>query len=156
MDGLIELIFDAVPDGSVDGLVYGLLQEASPMELSHSELGLLDPKQLDQGLKELLKDGSVSASIFIRAASVRVGDVRISAPLIRILRSEGSSEVAVIFGSADIDPTDRQEASKKLLVGADLLARGADVADYFCGYEPATDESTRLFSRDRIGPLVRL
>jgi hypothetical protein len=73
---------------------------------------------------------------------------------VRILRFEGSNEVAVVFGSGDVDATVRQDVVAKLAAGAKVLASSADVPEYYCGFEPATDEKTRLFSRDKIGPLT--
>jgi hypothetical protein len=154
MDGLIELIFERVPDGAVDKLVNDLLQGVGILELSHSELGSLDPKKAGQDLMPLLKQEAEPSSIFVRAAIATIGDVPIRSPLVRILRFEGSNEVAVVFGSADVDATDRQDVVTKLAAGAKVLASSADVPEYYCGFEPATDEKTRLFSWDKIGPLV--
>lgn len=156
MDGLIELIFENVPDDSVDRLVYDLLQGAGILEISHSELGRLEQKLVDQDLMSFLMKEAEPASIFVRAACVTVGGIPIRSPLIRILRFEGSNEVAVIFESVDISSTDRLGAVRKLAAGANVLASGANVPDYYCGFEPATDEVTRLFSRDAIGPLVEV
>lgn len=62
--------------------------------------------------------------------------------------------MAIVFDSADIETTDRQSVVTKLAVGAAAIANRAEVSEYYCGFEPASDEKTRLFSRDKIGPLV--
>ncbi|WP_153490586.1 hypothetical protein [Burkholderia cepacia] len=67
MDGLIELIFDRVPDGNIDKLVNDLLQGEDVLELTHSELGSLDPKKADQYLKPIQQEEMEYSSIFIRA-----------------------------------------------------------------------------------------
>lgn len=156
MDGLIELIFERVPDGAIDKLVNDLLQGADILELSHSELGSLDPKMVGQDLMSLINQESEPSSIFVRTVNVTIGDVLIRRPLLRILRFEGSNEVAVVFGAADVDETDRQHLVTKLAAGANVLASSADVSEYYCGFEPATDEKTRLFAKDKIGPLITL
>lgn len=154
MDGLIELIFERVPDGAVAKLVNDLLQGAEVLALSHSELGSLDIKKVGQDLMLLLKQEAEPSSIFVRSANATIGSVSIRGPLVRILRFEGSNEVALVFRGDDVDATDGQDVVAKLAAGAKVLSRNAEVQEYYCGFEPATDKETRLFSRDKIGPLV--
>lgn len=156
MDGLIELIFERVPDGAVDELVKDRLVRGGICELAHSELGSLDPKKVGLNLISLLEREDVPSSIFLRVGIVMIGDVPIRNPLIRILRFERCNEVMVVFNSIDIDATDRRCIVTRLAAGAKVLADALDVPDYCCGFEPATDEKTRLFSRDKIGPLLSL
>ena len=156
MDGLIELIFERVPDNAVVKLINGLLQGEGILELSHSERGSLDPKKIDHDLMPLLKQEAEPSSILMRIANTTIGDVPIHNPLVRILHFEGSNEVAVVFDSEDVDATVRQDVVTKLAAGAKALANGADVPEYYCGFEPATDEKTRLFSKDKIGPLITI
>ncbi|HEY9897852.1 MAG TPA: hypothetical protein V6D00_01610 [Pantanalinema sp.] len=156
MDGLIELIFEGVSDGAVDRLVYDLLQGVDILEISPSEFGIIGQTQINNDLMPLLKKEAAPASIFLRAAFATIGGVPIRSPLVRILRFEGSNEVAVVFGSANIDAGDRQDAVKRLAAGSSMLANSVGVSEYYCGIEPATDERTRLFYRDKIGPLDKV
>lgn len=48
------------------------------------------------------------------------------------------------------------EARNVMAVGDRQQPGRTFVPDYCCGFEPATDEKTRLFSRDKIGPLLSL
>ena len=125
MDGLIELIFNGVPDGAVDSLVYTVLQRADICEVSHSERGRLDLPPVGQDLMLLLKKEVEPASIFVKALYSTVGGVLIRQPLVRILRFEGLNEVAIVFGSADIEATDRQDVVRRLAAGAGELNRDA-------------------------------
>ncbi|WP_176041077.1 hypothetical protein [Burkholderia stabilis] len=154
MDGLIELIFDRVPGGNVDKLVNDFLQGGDILGISHSELGSLDPKTVNRYLMPILRQETDFSSVFIRTANAMIGNVSIRSPLVRILRFEGGIEVAIVFDSADIEATDRQGVVTKLAVGAAALASSAGVPEYYCGFEPANDEKTRLFTRGKIGPLV--
>ena len=154
MDGLIELIFERVPDDAVGTLMSDLLQGGSILELSHSELGSLDPKEFGHDVMPLLKQKAEPSAVFVRIANAEIGGVSIRSPLVRILRFEGANEAAVIFGSGDVDATTRQDVVTALAAGAKVLASGAAVSEYYCGFEPATDKMTRLFSKDKIGPLL--
>lgn len=156
MNGLIELIFERVPDGALNKLVSDLLQGAGILELSHSELGCIETNNTCRDLLLLLNKSLEPSSIFIRSAYVSIGDVEICCPLIRILRFEGLNEVAVIFAGTDIITTDSEDSVEKLAASATVLANNANVIDFYCGFEPAADEQTRLFSRNKIGPIVKL
>jgi hypothetical protein len=154
MNGLIELVFEKVPDGAVNGLVSALLQEAHITEVSHSELGDREPKEVGGNYLQLLKTTTDPASIFVKAAETCIGRVPIYRPLVRILRCCESNEVTVVFDSQDVVTTDRQDAVFRMAAGARALAESSDVAEFYCGYEPATDERTRLFCRGKVGPLT--
>lgn len=156
MDGLIELIFERVPDGAVDKLLHDLLQGQGILELSHSELGSLEPTKGTQKLLPLLLGQLEPTSIFVRTANTMIGGVSIRSPLVRILRFDELNEVAVVFDRADVSAINQQDAVTMLWSGANVLARSAGVPEYYCGFEPATDESTRLFSTNKIGPLVAI
>lgn len=156
MGGLIELVFVRVPDGAVHKLVNDLSQSGDILEFSHSEVCGLNQEKAILDLTLLLKYEVGPFSIFVRIANASIGGVPIRSSLVRILRFEGMNEVAFVFGSAEIEATDRQDAVEKLAAGAEALASGTGVLAYYCGFEPATDEKTRLFSNERMGPLVSI
>ncbi|WP_457337684.1 hypothetical protein [Rhizobacter sp. P5_C2] len=60
MDGLIELVFERVPDKALRGLVYDLLQGAEVLEVTHSGLGSFDLGEIEQQLGALLMLGTES------------------------------------------------------------------------------------------------
>jgi len=156
MDGLIELIFDGVPDGAIHGLVRNLIHGSDILDISHSELGSLDPKRIGEDLMAFFDKETVPITIFIRTTCIMVGGISINRPLVRILRFQGSNEVAVEFNSTDIDATDRKDTVAKLAAGAKVLADSAAIPKYYCGFEPATDTRTRLFSQGKVGPLIEV
>ncbi|WP_426395237.1 hypothetical protein ACN9M1_13900 [Ralstonia sp. R-29] len=156
MDGLIELVFEGVPEHAVDKLVCDLRQGAAILEIFHSELGCLAPEQADQDLTQFLTKETTPVSLFVRTALVTVGGIPIRNPLVRVLRFAGVIEVTVVFESADIDAADRKDATTKLAAGTESLACSMGVSRYYCGFEPATDERTRLFSKGRLGPLIEI
>ncbi len=155
MDGLIELVFESVANNSVCPLLNDLLQGSDIVELSHSELGSLDAKTRHD-LIQLLNQNAGPSSIAFRAVSAKVGDIQIRTPYLQVLRFEGLNEVAISFASTDIEPKDRQHIATKLAEGAAKLAGSAGVTQYYCGFEPATDERTQLFAGGKMGPLTSI
>ncbi len=154
MDGLIELVFENVPDDGIGKLIRHLLRGAGKLHVTHSELGELDPTKSVEELLPLLKLGEEAASIFIRTDVNMVGDVPIFDPLVRILRFDGANEVAVVFECRRTEESFFSEFITKLSARSQRLASDIGVQKYYCGFEPATDEATRLFSNDNIGPFL--
>lgn len=155
MGELIELIFERVPDDAVVRLLGDLLQGAEIMDVKHSELGELDSR-VGHDLMRYLEEMNVPAAIFVRATYATLIDIPIRFPLIRILRHELSNEVSVVFSADSIDESVRRLAAIKLSGAAQTLARRADVGEYYCGFEPATDERTRLFFNGQLGPMLTI
>ncbi|MCA3697908.1 hypothetical protein [Aquidulcibacter sp.] len=155
-DGLIELIFLQVPDGKVESLVCELVQNASIFELSHSELGNLDPKKSELGIISLFRNFEEPYAIFIRSDEIHVGEVQLQKPLIRIIRYEGLNEVAVLFDTLEIKLLSWDDFVDKLYMVAKRLAIQSETLVYCCGLEPGTDKDTQLFSSEGVGPLFRL
>ncbi|GGY20378.1 hypothetical protein [Paludibacterium paludis] len=156
MDGLIELIFEQVPDEAVGRLMNDLLQGVDILELSHSELGRLDPKKANFDLMTLLEQEAEPLSLFVRTTTVTVEDVTIRSPMVRILRCGGVNEITVIFDRGDVDEAVRLNVGETLAAGAKAVASRANVSEYYCGFEPASDDKTRLFAKDKIGPLMTI
>ncbi|MDO9437079.1 hypothetical protein [Hydrogenophaga sp.] len=154
MNGLVELIFERVPDVAVATMLSELLRRSGIQEMTHSELGKLDAETSFRDVIALLRHQAEPSSIFIRAGIATVGAVRTRCPLVRLLRYEETNELTLAFERTDIEAVDRKDTIRMLSDGAKLLASSAGTAEYYCGFEPATDERTRLFSKSKIGPLV--
>jgi hypothetical protein len=154
MNGLVELIFEEVPDAAVNLLICALLNGTVEREIQHSELGAREAKEIGGKYLELLRMTEGPASIFLKAAESSIGGVIIGHPLVRVLRCQDSNEVAFVFDSRDVRSSDRKDAVVKMALGAKVLAQRSNVTKFYCGFEPATDEKTRLFAEDVIGPLT--
>lgn len=153
MNGLVELTFENVPDKSVNKLVSALLNGTPPSEIAHSELGNRDVSDLGGDFFRLFAGADVPASMFIKTERLSVGGIEIHRPVIRILRLENFNEVTVVFDNSDVLAGDRKEALSLLATCAEALATESGVVEFYCGFEPSTDEATRLFTGKKIGPL---
>ncbi|WDZ95954.1 hypothetical protein Herbaro_21160 [Herbaspirillum sp. WKF16] len=156
MNGLVELIFEAVQNGAVKHLVDDLLKGGVVIGSSHSELGVCELNVIDENYLTSLWEAETAVSVFIRADQISIGGVLINRPVIRILRYQNSNDVSLIFDSADVIESDREEALRGLAAGAKILAKNSEVPKFYCGFEPATDEKTRLFCGEVMGPIRSL
>ncbi|WP_146749460.1 hypothetical protein [Paracidovorax anthurii] len=156
MNGLIELVFDGISVHYINGLVCEIIQQGNILEITGTEVGAIDASRLEHELVSMLRNCLVPASMFLKVDLIEVGGVGISSPLLRILSFEGKGELAVLFEASDIDEASRNDAAIKLADGARSLAIKAQAHDFYCGFEPATDRKTRLFSANESGPVLNI
>jgi hypothetical protein len=156
MNGLVELIFEEVPDVAVNSLVSDLLNGAAITEISHSELGRCESNSVENNYFKFLKLTEDATSIIVKTKEISIGGVIINRPLVRMLRYHNLNEVAVIFDSLDVAKNNQRTAILNMAAGTKVLAKRSGVREFYCGFEPASDQSTRLFSGEKIGPITVL
>ena len=156
MNGQIELVFENVSTEAVDRLINEVLQEAKIMEIFHSELGHFDPNLNYGNISVCLQKKEGACTIFVKASVAVIGQVRIRNPLITVLLFENLIDVSVIFSDIDFIDIDRNYVVQNLAIGSKYLAGKAKNDNYYCGFEPAMDKATRLFTKDIIGPISEL
>jgi hypothetical protein len=150
---LIELIFLEVPDDRVDLILSELVRDARILELSHSELGDLIPKETGLGFFSQLQKFLEPSSVFLRLDGIYIGEILMSHPLIRVMRVDGMNEIAVLFDETKMSSASSGGWVSKLSKGANHIAEQTHISSYCCGLEPGTDEETQFFSNTGVGPL---
>jgi hypothetical protein len=149
----IELVFDKVPTDTLSRLTLALLEKMNVTRVSHSEIGDVDLQTLDQGFVDLLcQQNECPFVVSVLGSDITIGSVHIRNPMLRFIRADGENMVELGFDDSDIEGA-RDNFVVQIATEAKVLADHADVMHYFCGFEPATDESTRLFTGGKIGPL---
>lgn len=154
MHGLIELIFDSVPDSKLDALIWSLVDKTSAIEIFYSEKGNIDVSEANQGFLTLFNNEATAEAFFIKTNSAVVGSVVVNKPVVRVLRFNKTNEVMVIFSNLDL--ANSENVVTELADGAGYIADTLSISDYYCGFEPATDPRTRLFTKAEIGPFLKL
>jgi hypothetical protein len=71
MHGLIELIFDSVPDSKLDALIWSFVDKTSIIEIFNSEIGNIDISGANQVLLELFNNEATAEAFFIKTNSPR-------------------------------------------------------------------------------------
>ncbi|MGL6011421.1 MAG: hypothetical protein ACRC0J_07895 [Shewanella oncorhynchi] len=90
--------------------------------------------------------------MLINVRSLTFRDVSVNSALIRILKYQGKFDLDISFdeddvGLADVNGIDAFFAFSK------EVAKKFEFGNCYFGMEPASDESTRFFTNDVLGPL---
>jgi hypothetical protein len=72
---------------------------------------------------------------------------------IAVYKFEDSIDVEINFKLSDLKDGDDKELATNLMKLSDSISKKFDIENYFCGLEPASDEETRIFTKQKIGPL---
>jgi hypothetical protein len=160
MSQLTELVFENVADSLVNEIIQDIVAGEEILNVILHGVGQEELNDESRDWAWALKNSiEPSAIIFLKISSVSIRGIRIKNPLIRLQRFEECNDVSVIFESEDVllESSDSHESIvKRLAAAAADIASTAGVQYYYCGYEPATDPDTRLFTREVLGPLDSL
>lgn len=155
MDGLLELIFEDITLQATFDLLDELLTREEITKFWHSEATHIDSVSAWRlALSE--QNFDQPSTIFVQAKYAKVGEVMIANPLVRILQIKGFNELAVVFKKDDICAPCAPRWITELALGAKTLAARAQTSKYQCGFEPVTDQTTRLFTGEQKGPIIQL
>lgn len=152
MDGLIELIFEGVSPANVDAFTLSLLEQAEIIGVSHSEYGDIEPSRLGGGLRALLSGIEMAELITLRTNRVQIGSIVFAHPLLRVHHVGEAFDLEVIVDSAEIYRNGAMNKIAELAACAKETAARWSVQRYYCGFEPATDRVTLLFSDSGLEP----
>ncbi|WP_460410534.1 MULTISPECIES: hypothetical protein [unclassified Pseudomonas] len=154
MAGLLEIVFENVKQNVVLPLLETVIANAaSVVSAECSEVfsvwnnGKLELDAVDAALGF---NGAVSVLINVRG--LKFIDVSVNSALIRILKYQGGFDLDISFdedddGLADVDGVGAFFAFSK------EVAKKFEFGNCYFGMEPASDESTRFFTNDVLGPL---
>jgi hypothetical protein len=148
MEGLVELVFAGVAPEKVGGLMADIFRDAKDVGFAEAELPVLLPAVLNETEKRLATY-KPPLTISLLAQGVSIGGVVLRKPIVRVIRYNNKIDVEIVFDVRDV--YGRVDSLSK---AAGALAQTHLVDSCFCGYEPAKDLETRLFTGSRLGPIA--
>jgi len=126
-----ELVFEGLTERAALQLAANLLQR--PIAPRSSQDGTLD---------EEIPSIAISDRLVIRRPHVRV-----------LCYGDSIYDLEINFAIQDIDPQERSRLANDLQDYASKLANSIGSTVFFAGLEPASDEDTRIFTGEQLGPL---
>ena len=156
MANLIEVVFEHIGKSCVLQLLKLLitsLENVISIECTES-LSLFKDEQLsEQGLEQFLGFES-DVTVLIKIRSIDLGNIILPNLQLRLLKYEGQYDIEFNFDSNELENTTTMTLVKELHSHAKRVALECGVNDFYCGIEPASDEDTRYFTNDELGPLA--
>lgn len=153
---MLEVVFENVLKTKVIQL-FVLLVMASRRVVNvqcREDIELMNEGELDvDSLSSLLNfDGDVS--VLVSLNDMNIGGVTLPNVLLRLVKYGDCYDIDFNFDTEEVENTDMTALVAELHHHAQQIAGEHRMAEFFCGMEPASDEDTRYFTNEMLGPLV--
>lgn len=155
MADLLEIVLEDISRSKVCPLLLILLGHAEHItEIRCSEEIKLssDTNISEEEIKYFLSLMG-DASLIIKLSSLNMADCKIPSVLLRLLKYGDRYDIDFNFDESDVADIGATGVMKKLQEYFTKLGEAYKVGNWFGGIEPASDENTRYFTGNELGPL---
>jgi len=155
MSDLLEVVLENILRSKIYQLLAVLLEHAGQIiEIQCSEpIDILSETDISEDEIESFINLNDDASLIIKLNNLNVAGITIPSVLLRLVKYGDQYDIDFNFDESDITDMDTTGLMKKLHVYISDLGKNYQVADWFGGLEPASDEDTRYFTNSEFGPL---
>jgi len=155
MDELIEIVFENVSKEKVFHLLKCLRCDAESIASvgASEDIDFLKNGELNQQAIESIINFSGDVTILIRLKKIKIGEITIPLVLLRLVKYDDQFDVDFNFDHSEIQYLPQSMIIKELHKRISEIAKENGVISWFAGIEPASDEETRYFTNEEIGPL---
>lgn len=154
MVGLLEIVFENVKQVVVLPLLETVITNAA--SVVSAECSEVFPVWNNGGLEldavGAAVDFNGTVSVLINVRSLTFRGVSINLALIRILKCQGKFDLDISFDEDDVGLADVNGIGAFFAFSKEV-AKKFEFGNCYFGMEPASDESTRFFTNDVLGPL---
>lgn len=154
MSSLLEVVFENVLKTKVTQLLMLLVATSRIVNVQCTEdIELMNEGKLDvNSLSSLLSfDGDVSALVSLN--DMNIGSITLPSVLLRLVKYGDHYDIDFNFDSEEVEKIDMTALVEELHHHAKRIAGDHSMPEFFCGMEPASDEDTRYFTNETLGPL---
>lgn len=156
MAELSEVAFENILRSKMYKVLLALLNNAGHIiEIRCSEnIQFSGGGELTEQEIESFLDLSDDASIIIKLSDLQIGDNLVPAVLLRVMKYGNQFDIDFNFSEQDIKSMIISVIIKKIYEFASGIGKSYEIEQWFGGMEPASDEDTRYFTDDTLGPLI--
>jgi|JI9StandDraft_1071089.scaffolds.fasta_scaffold15072_2 hypothetical protein len=153
-DDLIEIIFKNLHFKTLGPLLKNLTSGGENIASYYAtcEGTEIDWKK-ESSIEGFLKDMHESA-LFINLKSLDREGIFIRKCGLAIYKNQDTIRLEVNFQVGDIYNPMNVDVVEALMILAQTIAKTYEIEDFFCGFEPAQDLETRLFTKNKKGPFL--
>ncbi|WP_409523500.1 hypothetical protein [Nitrincola sp. MINF-07-Sa-05] len=156
MTNLVEVVFESVDEGCIIQFFLMLIQgskKISGYQCSENIPMFTEGELSEEELSRFL-DFNGDASILINADDVKLGDVFLPNIQLRLVKYGCEYDVDFNFNCDEIENVSMGALINGIHSYAKSLALEFGISSYYGGMEPASDEETRYFTNEEVGPLI--
>jgi hypothetical protein len=156
MNGLLEFVFEEVPSNHLAEMVIECVRDKNNVtEVVQDGAPLRVDSVLDSAHLSKIAVGNEDVACTANLKDLGVGEALVECVTLRIIHYGHISDVSLLFSSLDCKRAGIS-TSEELYRWAKDLSVKYGIVNFFGGLEPASDEHTQLFSKDRVGPVMEL
>jgi hypothetical protein len=156
MNGLLEFVFEEVSPSHLAAMVIECVREKNNVsEVVRDGVPLRLDSVLDSAYLSKIAAGDEDVACTANLKHLSVGEKLVECVTLRIIHYDDISDVSLLFSSFDCKKAGIS-TSEELYRWAKGFSVKYRIANFFGGLEPASDEQTQLFSKDRVGPVMEL
>ena len=156
MNGLLEFVFEEVSPSHLAAMVIECVREKNNVsEVVRDGVPLRLDSVLDSAYLSKIAAGDEDVACTANLKHLSVGEKLVECVTLRIIHYDDISDVSLLFSSLDCKKAGIS-TSEELYRWAKGFSVKYHIANFFGGLEPASDEQTQLFSKDRVGPVMEL
>lgn len=155
MANLIEVVFENVGKNCVLQLLKLLitsLENIISIECTENPSLFREGQIFEEDINPFL-DFEGDITVLIKIRSIDLSNIILPNVQLRLLKYEGQYDVEFNFDFNELENTATTTLVKELHAHAKCISLECGVSDFCCGMEPASDEDTRYFTNDELGPL---
>jgi hypothetical protein len=156
MSNLFEVVFENVAKNDVSQLLMTLITSSKRIISAQcsEDFVLMDGDKLNTNILDLVLnfDGDISA--LINFQDMKVGRVILPKILLRLVKYTDQYDIDFSFDESEFENEDMMSQISEIHSYAKKLASEYDITSFFGGMEPASDEDTRYFTNELLGPLT--
>jgi hypothetical protein len=156
MNGLLEFVFEEAPSNHLAEMVIEFVREKNNVsEVVQDGAPLRLDSVLDSAYLSKIAVGDEDVACTANLKDLKVGEKLVECVTLRIIHYGDISDVSLLFSSLDCKKAGIS-TSEELYRWAKGFSVKYCTANFFGGLEPASDEQTQLFSKGRVGPVMKL
>ncbi len=156
MSNLIEVVFEDVAKSCVKKLLSLLIPSfEGVLGVDCSEnISVFEGNEIsDKGIESFLSfDGDVA--ILVDVEAMKLESLILPRVQLRLMKYGNQCDIDFNFNSNELKNISTATLIKQLHAYVKKLAVNCNVSSFFGGMEPASDEDTRYFTNEELGPLV--
>ena len=157
---LLEIMFDNVPDHSLEKLTRLLIENQDDIELEYNDSGTFTINELESKFFQIFESKEEYNIINVRISFFYIGDMRINNAVIMIERFvntqtlQWENNVIIVFDEKSFIIDDGQFMILKLHYQTKMIADRLNITEFYGGVEGCYYKENRFFSNSGFGPLT--
>ena len=157
MSSLIEVVFENVAKSVVPQLLMTLVASAKQIISTQcsEDIAIMDGDKLNTNILDSALNFEGNLTVLFNLQELKAGGIVLPKVLLRIIKYADQYDIDFSFDESEVENQNLMSLITELQSYANKLANDYGIRSVFGGMEPASDEETRYFTNEVLGPLAK-